>query len=150
MLNDYPSAISKVSDKIILALTIYGESRGESIEGQISVGCVIRNRVMGEKKTYRDICLADRQFSCWNKNDPNYAILGNICVEINNNSGQLIDREFRQISYLSEGIMMNYIIDNTHGALNYLSRNLYYSHNIPLWAKNKPIQMIGNQIFLTA
>jgi hypothetical protein len=147
---DFSSDIAKVSDKIILALTIYGESRGESIEGQIAVGCVIRNRVMGEKKNYRDICLENKQFSCWNRDDPNYIVLGNICVKINNNAGSFIDRDFNQISYLTTGIMMNYIIDNTHGALNYLSKNLYYSHNIPLWAKNKPIQMIGNQIFLTA
>ena len=65
----------KLSGSQILALTIYGEARGESVEGQIAVGSVILERVdkqgwMG--KTIPEVCLKKWQFSCFNENDPNY------------------------------------------------------------------------------
>jgi len=57
-----------------MARTLWGEARGESEEGQVAVGHVIKNRV--EKKTWygktiKDVCLKKWQFSCWNENDPN-------------------------------------------------------------------------------
>jgi len=57
-----------------LAKTIYGEARGENIETMFTVGWVIRNRLQSGKhgKTYKDVVLQPKQFSCWNKGDPNY------------------------------------------------------------------------------
>ena len=60
-----------------LAKTIYGEVRGESIETMFSVGWVIRNRLKSGRhgNTYKDVVLQPKQFSCWNKNDPNYRVI---------------------------------------------------------------------------
>ena len=60
-----------------LAKTIYGEARGENIETMFSVGWVIRNRLKSGRhgNTYKDVVLQPKQFSCWNKNDPNYKII---------------------------------------------------------------------------
>jgi hypothetical protein len=62
--------LSPLPDEAILALTLYGEARGEPIEGIIAVGCVIRNRVNDTKKrwpnTYRGVCLQPWQFSALN------------------------------------------------------------------------------------
>ena len=57
-----------------LAKTIYGEARGESVETMLVVGWVIRNRLSAKRhgNTYKDVVLQPKQFSCWNKNDPNY------------------------------------------------------------------------------
>ena len=57
-----------------LAKTIYGEARGESIETMFAVGWVIRNRLQSKRhgKTYKDVVLQPKQFSCWNKGDTNY------------------------------------------------------------------------------
>ena len=63
-----------------LAKTIYGEARGENIETMFSVGWVIRNRLKSGRhgNTYKDVVLQPKQFSCWNKNDPNYKIIKGI------------------------------------------------------------------------
>jgi hypothetical protein len=60
-----------------LAKTIYGEARGESIETMFAVGWVIRNRLQSGKygKTYKDVVLQPKQFSCWNKGDSNYKVI---------------------------------------------------------------------------
>lgn len=69
----------------LLARTIWGEARGEGIAGQVAVGWTIRNRVemdLGRDgkpdwwgEGYEGVCRAPWQFSCWNKNDPNYPYL---------------------------------------------------------------------------
>ncbi len=64
----------KLSEKQILALTIYGEARGESTEGKIAVGSVILERVDHrdwDGKTIHEVCLKPWQFSCFNERDPN-------------------------------------------------------------------------------
>lgn len=138
--------LTKLSEIEILALTIYGESRGESIEGQIAVGCVIRNRLI-PTKTYNDVCLAKEQFSCWNESDPNYPIL----VEIANKLlvGQNhIDLDFIQCNYVAFGIFNRLIKDNTNGAIEYLVNSLYNSYDRPSWASTpKGVKQIGNQTF---
>ena len=60
-----------------LAKTIYGEARGESIETMLAVGWVIRNRLQSKRhgNTYKDVVLQPKQFSCWNKDDPNYKVI---------------------------------------------------------------------------
>ena len=68
----------KLDDGLLyLAKTIYGEARGESIETMLAVGWVIRNRLQVKRhgKNYRNVVLQPKQFSCWNKNDPNYKII---------------------------------------------------------------------------
>ena len=65
------------SDLLHLAKTIYGEARGESIETMLAVGWVIRNRLQAKHygSTYKDVVLQPKQFSCWNKDDPNYKVI---------------------------------------------------------------------------
>lgn len=53
-------------------LTVYGEARGESLEGKQAVCCVIANRAEKWNKSIKDICFAKNQFSCYISSDPNY------------------------------------------------------------------------------
>ncbi|MFW0755465.1 cell wall hydrolase [Pseudomonas sp. H11T01] len=68
-------------DPDILVRTLWGEARGEGLAGRIAVGWTIRNRVNdGKAKSwwgegYAGVCLKVWQFSCWNKNDPNFRCL---------------------------------------------------------------------------
>lgn len=140
--------IESLSDLQILALTIYGEARGEPIEGQIAVGCVIRNRTNG--KGFSQICLAPKQFSCWNKSDPNRIILEEIAQKLITKK-IIQDTMFDQINWIAKGIINDLIIDNTHGAKNYLTRKLFIN-NPPSWAQNvkdEPLT-IGKQVFFNA
>jgi hypothetical protein len=74
----------KLTDAQVLALTIYGEARGESTEGKIAVGSVILERVDHrdwDGKRIMDVCFKKWQFSCYLENDPNYGKLLNIAEQ---------------------------------------------------------------------
>ena len=74
----------KLDDAQLMALTIYGEARGESYDGKVSVGTVILERVDHrdwDGKTIKEVCLKKWQFSCYNENDPNRGKLLNIAEQ---------------------------------------------------------------------
>lgn len=63
-----------LNNKQIMSLTIYGESRGEPVDGKIGVGSVILNRVDHRKwdgETIQEVCLWPYQFSCYLTGDLN-------------------------------------------------------------------------------
>jgi N-acetylmuramoyl-L-alanine amidase len=134
-----------MSDIDILARTIYGEARGESWQGKLAVGWVIKNRadaaVQGKSRklfgngTISSACKVPYQFSCWNENDRNKTLISNISLET--------DGHFRECYAAAAAVMFNYI-DPTLGA------NHYYARSIaaPKWAIDQtPIATIGNHIF---
>jgi len=53
-------------DDLIVAATLWGEARGEGIEGMKAVANVIRNRADSLKKSPKDVVLQKKQFSIWN------------------------------------------------------------------------------------
>lgn len=57
---------STEKDSWTLALTIYGEARGEGFLGQVAVGWVARTRAEGRGLTIEEACRQKWQFSCWN------------------------------------------------------------------------------------
>lgn len=67
-------------DEFTAVLTLWGEARGETLEGQGAVAHVIMNRRNDGRwgSTYDAVCRAPSQFSCWNHNDPNYAKMVNL------------------------------------------------------------------------
>src|SRR5258705_5674072 len=130
----------------IMALTIYGEARGESIEGQIAVANVIMNRWranLTKFKTVKEVCLEPFQFSCWNKSDPNYDLLERSGQNILD--GKQLDSVLKQCLYISRGVMGFNLNDNTRGAKNYMTTQLLDSDRRPGWAKNRTNElMMGN------
>jgi N-acetylmuramoyl-L-alanine amidase len=50
----------------IIALTLLAEARGEGAEGMEAVAMVIKQRMANRKQTASQVCLAPKQFSCWN------------------------------------------------------------------------------------
>lgn len=142
--------LAGLSDLEACALTVYGEARGEPIEGQIAVANVIKNRALKHKSSYKEVCLEPQQFSCWNKNDPNYPLLLQLGEELILNQ-ELKNDYFKQIQYLVAGVDSGILLDNTHGNVNYITTELFGSPKQPVWArvaKNKIT--IGNHIFFTA
>ncbi len=60
--------------RVLLAMCIFGEARGEGDEGKLAVGCVVRNRVNSEGRYgvgFPGVILKPWQFSSFNANDPN-------------------------------------------------------------------------------
>lgn len=63
-----------ISDDAIAIATIFQEAEGESLEGKIAVGEVIRNRMKRNYSSQGDVistCLWPAQFSGWNTNSKN-------------------------------------------------------------------------------
>ena len=127
-----------MTDLEALALTIWGEARGEPIEGKIGVAMVMRNRLQHaylNGKTYVDVCTAHAQFSAWTEeaaqlqqmltayNHPG-PVLG-LCIEV------------------ARGTMTGKLADNTSGA------NHYYADTIPApaWAVGTPLAHLGHHLF---
>ena len=130
-----------------LALTIYGEARGESVEGQIAVANVVMNRLLRSKqyKTIQDVCFAPEQFSCWNETDPNRVILLELAEHLV--LGDYTDMSLRQAVYIATGVINHSFIDNVKGSRYYLTATRYNS-NRPNWAMNPTnVEKIGNHIF---
>ena len=77
MISKLSSTVALNSNFLHLAKTIYGEARGENVETMLAVGWVIRNRLNAKKygDTYKNVVLQPKQFSCWNKDDPNYKVI---------------------------------------------------------------------------
>ncbi len=76
-----------LDDRQLLALTIFGEARGESREGKIAVGSVILERVDHrgwDGSTIKEVCLMPWQFSCFLPGDPNSAGLKLIAQNFGN------------------------------------------------------------------
>lgn len=128
----------------LLAITIFMEAEGEPVEGQIAVGCVIRNRVKAKKGfTYADVILAPKQFSSWN--DPKRGL----DIYRNPHALSKAQREIlTQCNHIAQGILTDAILDNVHGADHYLNKTIF--NRVKWAAKMKKVKIIGNHMFLKA
>lgn len=136
----------------ILALTIIGEARGEGIAGQVAVGCVIRNRLHSNPEKYKNfsgVCLEPKQFSCWNKDDSNFAYLTDLGEKMIDNQS-MNDPIIRQCILVANGISNYDLIDNTKGAKYYVVTSLLISDKAPSWSRNRKNSLeIGHQTFFS-
>jgi hypothetical protein len=55
----------------VVAKTLYLEAGNQSTLGKEAVAAVIWNRANGKKEKFIQVCLAKKQFSCWNYRKPN-------------------------------------------------------------------------------
>lgn len=130
-------------DRDILARTLWGEARGETLAGQIAVAWTIRNRVNdGKDKSwwgegYAGVCLAKYQFSCWNANDPNFPFLSG--------TKQIPFRELAQARIAADQVIDGKVPDPTGGATHYHATAM---KKAPAWAsKAKQTVVIGGHVF---
>lgn len=97
----------------LLALCVWGESRGEKQEGKEAIANVVKNRWKLQRPefgfTIRDVILKPKQFSCFNPNDPNRRLMR----YFQNLDNWMSCLEAARVVY--EGL----IADNTFGATHY-------------------------------
>ena len=145
-----------------LAATLVGECRGEPIEGQVAVANVIMNRfraaLLSPDKTQpvigvKDICLAPKQFSCWEENDMNFDLVREILSKLENGN-EIKDPIIRQCIAVARAVFNEDFIDNTKGAKNYVTIQRHQlakarQAKMDNWIlKMKPSVVIGKHIFL--
>lgn len=127
----------------ILARTLWGEARGETLAGKRAVACVVLNRARRARErggrywwgaTVAEICRRPWQFSCWNEADPNRAKLEAVGLD---------NRAFRQCVRIARAAMADGLEDATNGATHYHHRRM-----LPPWARARtPSAAIGNHLF---
>lgn len=127
----------------VLARTLWGEARGEGEEGMHAVANVILNRVATARRrggdywwgrTVMQVCQKPYQFSCWNKNDPNFPLLLRVSLD---------DPQFAVAHRLAALAVMGRLHDITRGADHYHAARI-----MPFWARDHaPLCRIGAHIF---
>ena len=151
-------------DRSVLALTAYAEGRGDSHEGRssveerIAIMCVVRNRRLHFERyraadaSYKAVCLAPLQFSCWNTpaagvRDANHDAL--VVLAERMVVGQPPDPLVAETLYLADGVISGALLDATRGATSYYApAAMQPPGRVPTWAKDVPAVQIGSQFFL--
>lgn len=122
----------------VLARTIWGEARGEPMEGREAVASVVVNRARRRRKhfglTVEDVCRKPWQFSCWNSNDPNRRRL----LEVS-----LADAVFRHCLDIARRAVSGTLADRTAGSTHY-----HHEAIAPVWSRgHSPVTQIGRHRF---
>jgi spore germination cell wall hydrolase CwlJ-like protein len=130
-------------DRDIFARTLWGEARGETFAGQVAVAWTIRNRVNDGKlkswwgEGYAGVCLAKKQFSCWNPNDANFPFLSG--------AKQIPAREFARARIAADQVIEGKVPDPTDGATHYYAIAM---KKPPAWvAKATETLKLGGHVF---
>lgn len=130
----------------VVAMTIWAEARAELIEGQVAVGCVIRNRLLMPQRfsgTWKEVCLARWQFSCWipQGGEANYQMLMARCE-----AGLREQKPWpAQALWIAQGIISNAVSDRVSGATHYFASWLKPE---PKWSVGvEPVAVIGTHRF---
>jgi spore germination cell wall hydrolase CwlJ-like protein len=86
---------------------------------------------------YAGVCQKPYQFSCWNKNDPNFAYLSGV--------KPIPFREFAQVQIAADQVMAGKVPDPTGGATHYYATTM---PKAPAWAaKAKQTLKLGHHVF---
>lgn len=138
-----PYALSEQTYAIdILARTLWGEARGETLAGKEAVACVILNRLKKAKTKGRfwwgnsleEICLKPYQFSCWNQNDVNYRRV----IAVTD-----ADPHFAICLRIARRAVNELLNDATNGADHYHADTI-----TPSWSEGRaPTAIIGRHLF---
>lgn len=147
-----------LTDLQALAGTMVAEAAGDrregnsSLEERAAVGCVIRNRVRrpgGWGDSYRTVCLARLQFSCWNPgDDANHKRLIDLAYLLVTNQPAM-DSLVLETLWLAQGIISGTVLDRVNGATHYYApKAMKPAGRVPAWAKGKqPAAAVGDQLF---
>ncbi len=127
----------------VLARTLWGEARGEGVEGMEGVACVVLNRVkMAEERggywwgnNIISVCQKPYQFSCWNRSDANYKKVQGVTEKT--------DIHFATCMRVARRALAGTIKDMTSGATHYHEKSIK-----PDWALGEtPTIHIKNHVF---
>ncbi|HSV28515.1 MAG TPA: cell wall hydrolase [Candidatus Omnitrophota bacterium] len=127
----------------ILARTLWGEARGETVKGKEAIAAVVMNRVRRARErngaywwgaSVEQVCLKPWQFSCWNATDPNRAKLEAVTMD---------NRVFRTCVRIARRAVGGVLADPTNGATHYHVRDMS-----PPWSRGRePSAEIGAHLF---
>jgi len=123
--------LSGLSDVEVMARTIYAEDRSGGTAGMSAVAAVIMNRVKSGRYPgkVKAVCLQNKQFSCWNNQNPNASTA--LAVQRGN---AIFDRALSIAASAVTGLYD----DPTGGATLYYSpRAMVPAYSLPSWDFSK-------------
>lgn len=137
-----PVPAQSQEEVLIIAKTLWGEARGEGTDGMRAVACVIGNRKELKwqgKIGYAAVCLAYKQFSCWNDGDPNRSRM--------DAQARHPDSAFTEALAIAGQLVSNQLNDMTFGATHYYATSL---RQAPKWAQGvQPCFQLGRHLFFS-
>ena len=119
----------------VVADTLYLEARGEGERGLRAVASVVYNRAVRTGKTFEAVCLAPKQFSCWNGLTPTTC--------------KITPKNVRDVeAYILCHTIEKELLTGKFEPLGDWTH--YYNPRLcsPKWAKNTKEKKIGNHNFL--
>lgn len=141
--------LAPLPDDAIHALTLFGEARGEPIEGLIGVSCTIRNRVRDSKQrwgtSYRAVCLQKAQFSCWSPKGgaANHQSVLDAATALLTHA--TVPPLLEQCAWVALGVTKGALIDNVKGANHYHAISMKPR---PTWAQSfVPVTQKAQHVF---
>jgi spore germination cell wall hydrolase CwlJ-like protein len=148
-----PEPFSRLTDLETLALTLWGEARGEPILGKLAIACVVRNRSLARHLTIKETCLQPMQFSCFTPKGgkTNYGFVKKKAEAIlKHDTAAMSDPAWLECQWIALGVLQFKVRDITGGADHYMTTDLYESKP-PKWAsKMKVAYTNGEHTFLRA
>ena len=127
-----------LSEREVVAATLWGEARNQDEQGMRAVACVIANRARTRYRrcaSAREVCLDRWQFSCWNAGDPNLPKMLAVARQP--------DRAFGRALALADALLAGALTDITRGA-----RHYHTSRVTPSWARGRsPCAVWGDHLF---
>lgn len=139
--SDHAPVVLNENEVRLLAATVWGEARSEGEDGMRAVAHVMVNRVgarFGED--IATVILSPRQFSVWNRGDPNRRSVQNLARDP---SSVISDPEWMVADRVAREVLSGQSVDPTGGALFYHTRGVH-----PRWARvGQGRQVIGQHVF---
>ena len=127
----------RLTDLETLALTLWGEARGEPILGKLAIACVIRNRADRRHLSFKEVCLQPNQFSCFSPKGgkKNYDMVVRQAEAILSHANIALSHpSWLECQWVALGVMQFKLRDTTDGADHYMTTDLY-QFKPPKWAK---------------
>lgn len=148
----------RLTDFGALTLTLFGEARGESVEGLIAVGCVIRNRLKTPRRfgsSYKAVCHGRSQFSCWWSfgGVPNYErVYAMARATVEQRDLPLPESMlpvYQECCFIAEGIIAEQLRDRVGNATHYYApAAMVPKGKVPDWAAGlTPTAKVGSHLF---
>lgn len=158
--------ITELTDEQTLAITAWAEARGiprdnprshSPVEEMLAVMCVVRNRRINPLRwraadaSYKAICLAPQQFSCWNQGTgANHELLLDTATALVD-VAVVVPPVIRECLYLARGVISGMILDRTGIADSYYApAAMVPVGRVPAGAVGKITLEIGDQLFYRA
>lgn len=128
----------------LFLVTLYGEARGEPIDGQVGVANVIMNRAVGHSHSLVRVLSRWAQFSClWPTLSSGLGYLNLMDMATVIYDGAIDDLGtqktlLHQLEWVVDGAMDGHLLDNTMGAKHYFATSIAP----PYWAKKPAFRSV--------